>query len=307
METRVKHLVGNWASGLGSWSSSYERRPARSRKGWRALDGGRRAPRPELMLAALLFLTLTTGVASANAAKGGQAPETTVRPSPNGSQRLELLRAEIEPPKGRPDGESKDRLKHMIEQVRSIRFQSDEQGGDISASREALPASEPNQPLLAAQLPDIERVDQVTKEQPHGGVTDRTLEILRGLLQHPDKLRDPLDIGEILFSSGNTKDAVPFYREALKRADPNDVSLLRDRAWIMLQTGNCLWDDDPAAAARVYKQLLVEQPNSAWAELAQAQIELIAWRLKENPDELISEPPHVDSPQSSGLSPQNRR
>ena len=120
-------------------------------------------------------------------------------------------------------------------------------------------------------------------------LTEQTLKRLKDLLQHPDKLNDPLELGELLFASGKTKDAVPFYQEALRRIDPNSVSSYRDRAWILFQMGNCLRTQEPFSAVEIYKQLLIECSNSPWADIAKAQKELIEWRLKEKPQDLITE------------------
>jgi len=118
-------------------------------------------------------------------------------------------------------------------------------------------------------------------------ITGETLQMLRNLAQDPKKLDNPLELGEILFVSGNLKEAAMFYSEAMKRKDPNDVGLSRDRAWILFQIGNCLRNDDLPEAAKMYQRLLTEYPNSPWADMATAQSNLIAWFLKDEPVKLM--------------------
>jgi len=113
--------------------------------------------------------------------------------------------------------------------------------------------------------------------------------MLKNLANEPRKIANPLELGEVLFMSGNLKEAVLFYSEALKRQDPNDAGASQDRAWILFQIGNCLRNDDMSAAAKIYQQLLTEYPNSPWADFATARNNLIAWYLKDEPLRLIQQ------------------
>jgi len=106
-------------------------------------------------------------------------------------------------------------------------------------------------------------------------------------------------VGEILFVSGNVKEASIFYSEALNRKDPNDAGSSWDRAWILFQIGNCLRNDDLPEAAKMYRQLLTEYPNSPWADMAQAQSMLIDWYQKEEPVKLIAEVKNTASEQEN--------
>jgi TolA-binding protein len=129
-------------------------------------------------------------------------------------------------------------------------------------------------------------------------------------LQHPERLNKPFELGELLFLSGHLKDAAICYQEALSRsspdkADPNqkpqqdakvpDVGLktsllsIQSRAWILFQIGNCLRNDDPPTAMKMYKQLIAEYPDSPWVDLAKARSTLIDWYQKDNPRGLIAE------------------
>ena len=105
----------------------------------------------------------------------------------------------------------------------------------------------------------------------------------------PEQVQSPLELAEILFLSGNLNDAAMLYQEALKRQDPNDTTVSRDRAWILFQTGNCLRNNDMPAAAKIYRRLLTEYPTSPWADLASARGKLIDWYLKDEPEKLVVE------------------
>jgi tetratricopeptide (TPR) repeat protein len=249
-----------------------------------------------LAFMSLSFLTFMTDMVFADSTVGNsQTLPQTLRTNPNSLQRPELIRAEISLPKDWDEEESKNKLKRMIEQVRSVQFESQVQAIETPIDHYNVPVLKSNETLSDMPPPRQEEVEEIKIGQPYERVSDQTLKILKDLLQHPDKLNDPLELGEILFFSGHTKDAVPFYQEALKRMDLKDISLSRDRAWILFQMGNCLRNHELTAAAEIYRKLLIEYPNSPWTDLAKAQRELIAWRLKERPNELIAEPEYVGS------------
>jgi len=251
----------------------------------------------------LRLLTSLTGTAYANSAdvdsrKLSQSSVITSR-DPKNLSGLELLRAEIGIAKGQIDTKSKNQLKEIIEQIRSVEFGPQKQAPAPVVIPEKAPAIEPEE-----TVPDVpvrkEKVIQAAKPRlPDKPITGETLQMLRNLAQNPEKLDNPLELGDILFISGNVKEAVTFYSEALKRKDPNDVSVSWDRAWILFQTGNCLRNDDLPAAAKMYRQLLTEYPNSPWAGLATAQSNLIAWYLKDEPEKLMLQIKHAGSEQDN--------
>ncbi len=124
---------------------------------------------------------------------------------------------------------------------------------------------------------------------PYESVTDQTLQMLKNLSQHPKQLDNPFELGEVLFLSGHLKEARLFYQEALNRRDANDIASAQDKAWILFQIGNCLRDGDPPMAIETYRQLIMEYPDSLWADLAKARDRLINWHQKDKPWTLIGE------------------
>jgi TolA-binding protein len=249
------------------------------------------------------LLTSLTGTVYANSAAGdgrklSQSSVITLR-DPNNIHGLELLRAEISIAKGQIDTKSKNQLKQIIEQIRSVEFGQQKQAPAPVIIPEKAPVIEPNE-----TVPDVpvqkEKVKQEAKPKlPYEPIADETLQMLGNLAQEPDKLDNPLELGEVLFVSGNIQKASTFYLEALKRKDPNDVSVSRDRAWILFQIGNCLRNEDLPAAAKMYRQLLTEYPNSPWADMATARSNLIAWYLKDEPVKLMLQVKRAGSEQNN--------
>lgn len=241
----------------------------------------------------LRLLTSLTGVAFANSATGNgrKLSRVSVLTSidPNNVNGLELLRAEMSVADSQNDTKSKNQLREIIEQIRSVEFEPQKQTPAPVIVQEKAPEIEPDE-----TVPDVPLQKETAKQEaeprlPNEPIADKTLQMLRNLAKNPEKLASPLELGEILFVSGNVKEAVMFYSEALKRTDPNDDGLSGHRAWILFQIGNCLRNDDMPAAAKMYQQLLTEYPNSPWADMAAARNNLIAWYLKDEPLKLIAE------------------
>ena len=213
----------------------------------------------------------------------------TILPDPNSNLRHQLWRAELSIAKGEKDKRTKDKLKRMIEQIRSIELKPDKQDSEPVLVPDVVQAVETNETLPDTAVSKEQKTKEIEPKLPYEPISDKTLQILRNLSQHPDKLDNPFEMGETLVLSGNLKEAVIFYQEALKRKSSHDVSSVQDRAWILFQIGNCLWNDDPPTAMKMYGQLITEYPNSPWKGLAKARSKLLNWYLTDKPSELIAE------------------
>ena len=241
----------------------------------------------------LRLLTSLAGSAYANSAADNaktlsQSGVTASRDTKN-KIALELLQAEISIAKDEKDTKSRDQLKQIIEQIRSVEFGQQKQVPAPVIVPEKAPATEPDKTVSGIPSQREQARQAIEPKPQYGPISEKTLQMLKTQAQDPGKLANPLELGEILFVSGNLKEAAMFYSEALKRKDPNDVNLSLDRAWILFQTGNSLRNDDLPAAAKAYQQLITEYPNSPWADLAKARSNLIAWYLKDEPVKLIAE------------------
>jgi tetratricopeptide (TPR) repeat protein len=207
---------------------------------------------------------------------------------PNSPLRRQLVREEISVVEDKQDRQNDSKLRQLIEQVRSVRFGQEEKQTPSPAVVPAKPpVVEPNKRSFDVQPEPENHKQGVEPGLSMEKVTDQTLQKLKNLAEQPDKVGAPLELGEILFSAGSLQEAVTFYREALKRIDPNDPNTPSDRPWILFQIGNCLRDHDRAEAAKMYGQLLTEYPQSPWTELGKAESKLIEWYLREEPLKLI--------------------
>ncbi len=234
------------------------------------------------------FWLLVNHLPNSVAAVGQKSPLSSLAtlPDPNSNLRHQYWQAELSMAKGVKDKIIKNDLKQMIEQIRSIEFGPQEETFEPIIVPEAVLIDEPNEVLSDTKEQEKKEIEP---KLPYEPITDQTLQILKNLSQHPDKLNNPFELGETLFLSRYLKEAAIFYQEALKRKSPDDTGSARDRAWILFQIGNCLRNDDLPEAIKIYGQLITEYPNSPWKELADARRTLLDWYLKDEPRKLITE------------------
>ena len=187
------------------------------------------------------------------------------------------------------DMKSKSKLKRIIEQIRSIEFKPPKKTAEPVIVIEPAATVEPNETLSGTEAKEEPEKKAIKAKLSYEPVTDQTLQMVGNLIQHPDQLDNPFELGEVLFFSGHPKEAAVFYQEALKRKGPDKAETAENRAWIMFQIGNCLRNDDLPAAQKMYRRLIAEYPDSPWVYLAKAREELIDWYQKDKPRMLIDE------------------
>ncbi len=185
--------------------------------------------------------------------------------------------------------ESKNELQRIIEQIRSVEFEPREEVPKTVIVVEPAPTTEPNETSSAIGAPQEQEKKKIELRLPYEPVTEQTLQMLKSLLQHPERLHSPFELGELLFLSGHLKDAAICYQEALSRSSPDKADPAQNRVWTLFQIGNCLRDDDLPTAMKMYRQLIAEYPDSPWTDLAKARSKLIDWYQKDNPRVLITE------------------
>lgn len=229
---------------------------------------------------------LTHWLASSRDVTTQNIPRT---PNPNSHLKRQLYRAWISISKGQKDNRSKNELKRIIDQIGTVEFKPKSQTSEPLITLEPVTTTEPDKTLFAAEATEKSEKKEIESKLSYVPVTGRTLQMLRNLSQHPDRLKNPLELAELLFLSGHLKEAVVFYRQALNRWNPDQLSSAQNMPWILFQMGNCLRDDDPPAAMKMYRQLITEYPESPWTDLAKVRDKLIDWYRKDKPRTLIAE------------------
>jgi len=200
----------------------------------------------------------------------------------------QLQQAILSVPESKKDNKSKDELKRLIQQVRSIEF-NPQKSPKPAIVVEPAPTTEPNKTSLNVESQKENKRKTAEAKLPYEPIADQTLQKLKNLSQHPDKVNNPFQLAEILFLGGCPKEAAIFYQEALNRIGKDSGSPAEDRAWILFQIGNCLRNDDPPTAMKAYMQLITEYPSAPWTEIAKTMEKLIDWYQKDKPRESIAE------------------
>ena len=201
----------------------------------------------------------------------------------------QLWQTWISLPQNKGDDKNKDELEQIIRQIYSIEFKPQNKIPEPVIAVEPAPPNEPNKTSVDVATPEEPEEKQIEPKLPYQPVSERTLQMLKSLLQHPDQLEKPFELGEALFLSGHLKEAAIVYKEALNRKSPDKAGSAEDKAWILFQIGNCLRNDDFSAAAETYGKLIAEHPDSPWSDLAKAQYKLIDWYQKDKPRTLINQ------------------
>jgi tetratricopeptide (TPR) repeat protein len=190
---------------------------------------------------------------------------------------------------GEKDNNSRNELRRLIEQVRSIEFKPPKQPESVINIEQAATTVEPNETPFEVDVTEGHEKKTIEYKLPYEPVTDRTLQMLGNIVQDPNQLDNPFKLAEVLFLSGRPKEAAMLYQEAFKSKSPDRTEAAQNRAWTLFQIGNCLRDDDPKTAQKAYRQLIAEYPESPWVDLAKVREKLIDWYQKEKPRMLIEE------------------
>ena len=222
------------------------------------------------------------------------APEASKTADNAGESIAQLLHklwmAEISVPKGENNSKNAEELQGAIRRLHSAGSEPKKQPAASATASAATAKSEPNQTaqtLPAKESPRGAETEKSVTKPSFETIREETLHKFNNLSQNPGQMNNPIELGEVLFLSGHLKEAAIAYQEALNRTQANDANSSHDRAWLLFQTGTCLRNDDPATAAKMYKQLIEEYPNSPWTEFAKAEDKLIEWYQKDTPEKLV--------------------
>ena len=219
-------------------------------------------------------------------AAGTPVPAVQVSNAP--SER-ELWQARISASQEIEDSQSKQELEEVIRKICAI--QIDHQIQPAEPEPQAEPESEagPDKEPPVAEVPSEPTPDPAEDKMVDGAVSERTLQLFKDISQQPEQLKKPFELAEILFGSGCFDEAAMCYQESLRRLDADQPDTFQDKAWMLLQLGNCFQDKEPQTALESYRSVIVECPESPWVSLAKAKSELINWYLQDQPKTLINE------------------
>jgi hypothetical protein len=221
-------------------------------------------------------------------------PNSTSVPVPSNQLTRQLWVNRIVSPTAEENTPTSRDLRRLIEQVRSVRFEPQYSATPSMVPTEQNPFRLPNNRRLATQLPQDLRNKMVNSNdselmQPQA-LTDQTVKIVDSLLPHPEQVRNPFEIAEMLFTCSRLKEAAVFYQQALSKIRPDDTQSAENRAWLLFQVANCLRESNSSTAKDTYMKLISEYPNSPWTEIARVRGKLLGWYEKNDLKKILAEP-----------------
>lgn len=184
----------------------------------------------------------------------------------------------------------KTELETIIQQISSIEI------GQKEKVKPRAPLIEQLAPAVEtlSQSPTVEEAEGsippetiVENQVPAGVISKETLALIQSEVQQSKSFENALELAEILYKSKCCKEAAECYQNALNQIQGDTPRSREDKAWIILQIGNCLQHDQPQAALDKYRVVILDYPDSLWAELARGKSELMNWYLQDQPQQRI--------------------
>lgn len=176
-------------------------------------------------------------------------------------------------------------LKKVMNQVNSFDLKNKQSNNLVTddSNQQDSSAQQEQKPQIAVQTPALPIADNKT-------IKPQTQSELDKIVQQPDKVKNPIDLANILYRCGRYKDASVFYRKSLElAADSNNHDVMyKDKAWLLFQSGNSYEKQgDYTSAGKMYKQLIIEYPDSMWTAAAKAKDHLADWYIQQDPKNLL--------------------
>ncbi len=205
----------------------------------------------------------------------------------------EIWESRIAAPKDTGYEQMKLELQKIIYQVRTVELEA-RQERTVSDTKLTAETTEPNGPQPHANEVHVAKQKELEQVRPpYIPVSDSTLKALEDIAAKANGqgagLGNAMELAGILYRSGRLEQAAKIYRLAYQAAAADDNVAVEDKAWVLLQVGNCLREMDANAAAEAYRQLVTEYANSMWKDMAKTQLELLNWYAGDKPEELVAQ------------------
>ncbi|MDD5133961.1 MAG: tetratricopeptide repeat protein [Phycisphaerae bacterium] len=185
------------------------------------------------------------------------------------------------------DENNKAELLQMIEKIKSLKFAKLQanQPTDSAEKTRTMKTETAKRPVVLLKPEKIQAAPAV--EKTIDGNENLTDDALAKIENNPDDIQNPYELAEILARGGHLTQAAICYKQTLKAGLFENQP--ETKVWILFQLANCLKENQPAEAIKIYARLLTEYPDSTWAKAAKRYNELLNLQLQNKPYELIKE------------------
>jgi tetratricopeptide (TPR) repeat protein len=183
------------------------------------------------------------------------------------------------------NNQTKNELAQLIHQINAVKFEP--QAKDTKAAHNNTTEPQPVQEENGSDTQDAPKEKSAKTPEQSVLVSEQTIQRIRKRLAQPEKVNDPLGLGDLLFESHCFKDAAACYHLALDRLPGEGDDSFDNKSWILFQLGNCLQKNHPDKALEYYDSVITDHPGSTWEQLAKAKSQWIRWCLQDQPSKLI--------------------
>jgi len=202
-----------------------------------------------------------------------------------------LWRSRVSAPQQVDDAQAQITLDELVRRIRSVKFQAKEQEPPAAA---VFVMPEPVTNRVEAAPPQERAAGQTappvlaTPATPEESLPTEAAEALKRVLADPNQASNPQELAELLYLTGKFAEATILYQKALDLTTGKEPAAREDRAWILLQLGNCLRDTDPARAKDAYTKLIADYADCPWVEIAKAHSQLVTWYEQVQPRQWLT-------------------
>lgn len=229
--------------------------------------------------------------AVARMVRGANTPAAQAGPESDIDLIRRLWHSRMSLPQPTGPAETDSALEQLIEQVRTVKFTPRNQPPAFAVPTEPPQTVATETPVTSKGGSRPAAAPAARGTEPAGPLSPQLTQAIVPVLKDANRPEQPLEMAELLFLGGHRNEAAVLYRKALELVDIATAAGREDRAWILLQLGNCLRDTDARQARDAYGKLIMEHADSPWLELAKAQRQLLDWHEQARPRELIGPTP----------------
>jgi len=190
-------------------------------------------------------------------------------------------------PEVKSEKKKQKELLELIEKVRSVKLEKKTVESEELVSSEPGETDEPNKPHFEKKTAEKTVKEKTRPIYTESKISELTLKKLKEFLEGTEKIENPFQLAEILYRSGQISAAAGLYQHALKQNENIGTLCSEDEAWIIFQIANCLRNENPELADKMYKKLIQQYADSPWVDLAKARDKLLNWYGKEKPQNLV--------------------
>ena len=177
-----------------------------------------------------------------------------------------------------PRSDIDTQLREVINQLKSLQL-ADKTKNETEVISSTGPAEEPETVIINRSAVESNENKTVTPSLVQQVAQSGTVFIDANLAS----IVDVFALAESLFHAGDKTNALIYYRKALEKCTLIESMQNPQRAWVLFQIGNCLYDADRDAAIKTYQQLISEHASSDWTNCARTKLEVLKWLVTEKP------------------------